>query len=240
MVRACSIGDSTFAERLAASQNAAAVGDISHPALNIDDMNDAGGTGGTLLGKFAGTLMPAPEATQALDDFADDGADDRDLEHLKEKYADLNSKTFRIKEVLTQKAGLAGEDPYDLMQTMHDTIAAMPDGVDKNNCVAMYNAVFAVYESARGNADLREFAADVFTAQRAYYNNKAKKAALTAELKMLNQLYDEQEEAQMMETLAKKRAARAAALQSKAEEKAAKRAEKGESSKRARTKADLM
>jgi hypothetical protein len=222
LVRACSIGDSTFAERLAASQEAAAAGDIAHPA-DIEDEEQAGGP--------AGGLMPAPQATQAMDDFGgDDGDDDRELELLREKYGDLNSKTFRIKELLTRKAGLAGEDPFDLMQSMHDTIAAMPAGADKDNCVAMYNAVFAVYESARGNEKLREFAAGVFTAQLAYYNNKAKKAALNAELKMLNQLYDEQEEAQMMENLAKKRAARAAALQQKATEKAAKRAEKGEPS----------
>ena len=83
----------------------------------------------------------------------------------------------------------------------------------KANDLVIYNAILMIYKSARG------FAADVFTAQRAratIIRTRREDVALTAKLKMLNRLYDEQEEKQMMEKLAKTAAACAAALEQKA------------------------
>ncbi len=226
-----SIGDSSFAERLAEGQKAATEGDVQHPAGGEEDEPE-------WLSGHNAVLQPAPACTQQ-DDFGglDDGDDDRALELLNEKYPDLNSKTFRMRDLMTKKAGIinkAGADPYTLMENMHDNIDSMDEGGDKTNDTAMYNAIFTMYESARKNEELRDFLADVFGGLRVHYETKEEKAAINSELKTLTKLYDEQEEKQLMENLAKKREARKAALEMKASEKAkkidAKAAAKGESS----------
>lgn len=223
-----SIGDAAFAERLAEGQKAAADGEVQHPAAGDEEPE-------WLSGPAPASLQPAPASTQMDYDLggSEAGDDDRQLELLNEKYADLNSKTFRMKDLMTKKAGIlnkAGPDPYILMEGMHDTIDEMEEGEDKTESTAMYNAIYTIYESARKNEKLRDFCADLFSAQRDYYTDKAKKAALDGELKMITTLYDEQEEKVMMENLAKKRADRKAALEAKASEKAKKLDAKAESS----------
>lgn len=220
LYRQMSIGDTKFAERLAEGQKAAAEGDVQHPAGGDEDEPE------WLSGANPASLQPAPASTQMDDTFSEaSNDDDRQLELLNEKYADLNSKTYRMKDLMTKKAGIlnkAGSDPYTLMEGMHDTIDGMEDGEDKTNDTAMYNAIYTIYESARKNKDLRDFCADLFSAQRDYYKDKEQSAAIDSELKMITKLYDEQEERVMMENLAKKREQRKAALETKASEKAKK------------------
>jgi len=232
LTRQMSIGDAEFAERLAEGQKAAADGDVQHPAEGDEDEPD------WLSGHTHVGLNPVPACTQQEDTFSEeDNDDDRQLELLNEKYGDLISKTFRMKELMTKKAGIlnkAGPDPYTLMTGMHDAIDGMEDGENKTSDTAVYNAISTLYDSARKNETLRDFLSDVFGGLREHYDTKEEKAAINRELKMITKLYDEQEERVMMENLAKKREARKAALEAKASEKAkkidAKDAAKAESS----------
>ena len=222
LTRQMSIGDADFAERLAEGQKAAIEGDVQHPANGDEDEPE------WLDGHNPGALQPAPAQTQ-MEDMSSDGEehdDDRDLELLNEKYGDLNAKTFRMKELMTKKAGIlnkAGDDPYNMMEQMHDTIDAMEDGEQKTADTAMYNAIYAIYESARKNKSVRNFVAEVFKAQWEYYEDKEQKEAINAELKKLDKLYYEQEQTQVLAKLAKNREARLAALEMKASEKAKKK-----------------
>jgi hypothetical protein len=232
LARQMSIGAANFAQNLAEGQQAAAEGDIHHPADGDNEEPE------WLSGHNATFLQPVPAESQE-DVISDDGNgdDDRKLELLNGQYVDLNSKTFRMKDLLTKKAGLlnkAGADSYELMATMHDTIDGMEDGEEKANDCAMYNAIFTLYESARKNERLLYFVSDVFGGLREKHDTKEEKLAIDTEYKMLTKLYDEQEEKQVFEKLAEKRAARKAALAMKAEEKAkkleAKEASKAEAS----------
>ena len=232
LARQMSIGAANFAQNLAEGQQAAAEGDIRHPADGDDEEPE------WLSGHNATFLQPVPAETQE-DVISDDGNgdDDRKLELLNGQYVDLNSKTFRMKDLLTKKAGIlnkAGADPYELMTTMHDAIDGMQDGEEKANDCAMYNAVFTLYESARKNEQLLHFVSDVFGGLREKHDTKAEKLTIDTEYKMLTKLYDEQEEKQTLEKLAEKREARKAALEMKASEKAkkleAKEASKAEAS----------
>lgn len=211
-----SIGDSEFADRLAAGQAAAKDGEMIYE----EEPEWLSGHN---------KLQPPPVATQSEDVW---GAEDNEelITKVKKDHPDLTSKTFRVKQLLTTKASIdqkAGVDSYDLLTEMHDSIDDMEDGEDKKNDTAMYNAIYTIYETARNNASLRNFMADLFAAQRQYYNDKEEKKTINAELKVLNDLYNEQEEKQMMEALANKRRAREATLQQKAEAKATKLAEAG-------------
>ena len=157
------------------------------------------------------------------------GDDDRQIELLKEKFLSLNAKSCRMKDLMANRQmheNKGGPDPYEMMEGMHDAIEAMEEGDDKASSIAMYNAIFAIYESARSNSYLREFVADLFPAQRDYYKVKEEKRAINDELKMLATLYDEQELVQTMKLLKEKQEQRKAALEAKATAKAAKMAAK--------------
>ena len=72
--------------------------------------------------------------------------------------------------------------------------------------------------------------ADIFTAQRDYYKNKAKKDNIMREWKMLSKLHDDQEDRKIeMEKIAR-RAKREQEMLAKSKEKAEKRKEKDEAS----------
>ena len=55
---------------------------------------------------------------------------------------------------------------------------------------------------------LRDFVAYVFAAQKSYYKNKHERNAIATELRILNKLYSDQEEEDMMAKLAERRKAR--------------------------------
>jgi len=185
-------------------------------------------------------LMPAPDGTQ-LDEDADSnaGEDDRALEHLKEKYGTLNAKTFRMKDLYTQKHELninPIKDPYMIMSEMHDWVEDMDEGDEKLHSVQMFNLLHAVFEMNRKNQATLEFAADLFTAQREYYTRKKNKREVDTELVQLTQLYDEQEMQQTMNALYEKQKQRKAMLEAKGTAKAEKKAaDKADGGKRQKT-----
>jgi len=237
-----SIGDAAFAANLAAGVAAAADGDTVDPTDVDAEMEEllafakkqlSFGGAGEAGGIPAGGLMAAPVATQAGDvDLGDDeGDDDRALELLKEKYSTLNAKTYRMKDLMAEKHKMedAG-DPYDLMNSMHDSVEGMTDGEDKMQSVQMFNTVAAVFESARHNEGLRVFCAELFTAQKAYYETKERMLEVTTEYKQLGKLYDEQMYAKAMEELERKKAEREAMLEKKGKAKAEKAAAKAAAS----------
>jgi len=226
-----SIGDRDFAQRLAEGQAVAAGGDVQHPAAGEGEPE-------WLSGPPPAGLEPVPEQTQQEDYNCGSDDDDYRKEELKKKYSDLNSKTYRMKELMTKQATMAnqaGPDPYDLMEKMHDDVDAIEDDDEKTYSSQMYNAIYAQYESARKNEDLRNFLADVFGGLRDHYDTKEEKVAIKDEIKILTELYNEQEEEQMLAALAKKREDRKLALETKAAAKA-KKLEARPPAKRAKSK----
>jgi len=221
MARQLSIGTERFAERLADAQVATAEDETAYPALEDNDDKEVGAGGHE-------ELHPPPEGTQhdyePLMEY-----DEAEKEEASEKFPDLHAKTWRMKELLTKKATImnnAGPNPHDLMANMHDMIERAEDGTDKSQDIAMYNAINAIYESSRTNSDLRNFLADLFGAQRGYYNDKEQLDDIGREFTLLSKLYEKQEMQQMQEKVVKNREARMAALEVKASEKAKKNAEK--------------
>ena len=92
---------------------------------------------------------------------------------------------------------------------------------------------------AHGHPDIFGRAVEKGKQDLSHGETKEEKAAIDAELKMLTNLYDEQEEKQIMENLAKKREARKSALEMKASEKAKKieaKAEEKSAAKKQRAK----
>ena len=225
------IGDADFAANLAAGVTAAAVTTTVDPPDVDDEMEEllsfarrqlsiGGGSAG---GIPAGGLMDAPVATQQeLVDLGDDDDDRTALDALTEKYPTLTAKTFRMRELLAEKLKLdeAG-DPFELITSMHDTVEGMPDGEDKLQSTQMFNAVAAVFESARKNEGLRVFSAELFSALKSYYETKEHKMAVTTEYNQLNKLYNEQEYEKMMADFDRKKAERASMLERKVAAKAA-------------------
>lgn len=228
------IADAEFAKKVKEGQEAAAQGEVIHPAEDEEDMPDwlAGHTSGP-------ALMPAIEASQAYDGgFSEGSAAESRSEQLSLEYPDLTSKTFRMKALLTQEeidAKHAGPDFYDLMQGMHDDVDNMPEGDDKNNASAVYNTAHAMVSLARKNEDVRNFCADVFSGLKHHYDTKEEKATRAIDLKLLIELHAEQEKSQMLASLAKKHAERLASLKSKAVEKAKKADAKPPAMKKAKS-----
>jgi len=183
--------------------------------------------------------MPAPDGTQFDEDADNDaGEDDRTLELLKEKYATLNAKTFRMKDLYAKKHELQMnpiKDPYLIMSEMHDSVEDMDIGEDKTQAVQMFNLFHAIFEINRKNQATLEFAAELFTAQRDYYNRKKVKREIDAELAQLSELYDEQETEQTMNALYEKQRARKAILEAKGTAKAEKKAAEKVEGKRQKT-----
>ena len=135
-----------------------------------------------------------------------------------------------MKELLTQKEHLTGDDPFDKMEEMRAFVEKMPDGDDKAEYLLMYNQVAAIFTHARTNEGLRNMLADIFTAQRDYYKNKAEKVKLVREWKMLSKLHDEQEDEEIEKKKMERRAKREQEMLAKSKEKAEKRKEKDEAS----------
>lgn len=231
MTRASSsIGAEGFAERLQLGLTAAGNGDV-HSDFQITGIDEAE----EFLQQAQNQLDAGPKLTSApmqtqeaaSDDEEEDDIDVAFKEEVNERFESLNAKTFRMRELLKVKMDSdAGEDPYELMQAMHDAVEAAP----KDEDVVMFNTIDVMFETARSNPELLDFLARVFAAQQAYYTRKAKVGAATRELRALHELYDKQEEEVAMAALRRKQEQRAEQLANKvkasADKKAAKKAAK--------------
>lgn len=214
--RSASIADPTFAARLAAGQAEAREGDANNELeMEEDDRLE------DIRADFPnrGELQPAPEMTQAVGDDEDDTNNDEEVakEALKQNFPTLNGMTFRQKELWAKKHHLlmkAGKDPYTLTVEMREAIERS-EGDDKQESIEMFNAIYAVFQSARGNAHLRNFIADLFHSQREYYQSKEEKRSIDLELRQMGELYDETEYEQAMQILKDKQAQRKLTLELK-------------------------
>ena len=213
-------GNSAFAVRLAEAQAASANDEMMHPAEGAEDDEPE------WLHWHENKMQPAPQASQEMEEeYHVEAYDDRELVLLDEKYATLNAKTFRMKDLMAKREMhelKAGQDPYELMSNMYETIEAMPEGEDKNDSIHVWNGIYTIFETGRKNANLRAFLADLFPAQRDFYLVQKEKREIADELRMLSKLYDEQELEQTMKALKEKQEKRKASIEAKAVAKAVK------------------
>ena len=91
---------------------------------------------------------------------------------------------------------------------------------------------FDARKEARTNEALRKFVADVFAAQDAYYKAKSTRHSVNVELRLLTELYNEQELEQEMAKLKERQAVKRAAVQAKGAAKAKREAEAVEKGKK--------
>ena len=150
---------------------------------------------------FGSGLVDVPEAPQVEDEDEEEeekGFDDRELEMLKNTYSTLTSKTQRIMKILgMQQKMMENFDehgtPFEILTNKYQQIDAMKDCEEKRGAIKIFNVLSALFGEARGNPDLREFAAKLFSQTSDYYSLKKKKKEMKEELKMLILLRDEQE-----------------------------------------------
>ena len=236
-----SIGDADFQELLAAGAAAAAQGDTFDPTALIEGEMDellAGTQELNVSGSVPpGLLMTMPEMTQDVTEVTD-ADDDRELELMHEKFNSQNAKSVRQKDLYSKMHMMeAGGCPYDKLHEMGAKIEEMPDGEDKAQSAAVFNAAGSLFQTARTNEGLRVFLVELFSSQKMYYEYKEERKATKKELRMLTALYDEHEYKKTMEELEKKKAERREMLEKKGKEKSAKDAAKAaeSASKRAKT-----
>ena len=217
-----SIGVQGFADDLVGKLQGAKVGDDDGYDQFLDAAEQEQRAGGQSL------LAAPPMQTQPAYE-EEEEEDEDEAEALNQKYETLTSKTFRMKALaskrheLSQEATKAG-NPFEIIADMYETIDAMPDDDDKINSIEMWNAVVALFQAARHNEGLREFTSLVFSSQKSYYNNKKEMTVVNNELKLLQDLYDKQEQTAVMKALKDKQQARKMSLESKVQEKATKKA----------------
>ena len=176
------------------------------------------------------TLAEPEIATQVMESGTDDLFGEREQE-LQANNPDLNAKTYALKRAFLIKADIVGSAPvnnvYVMLKEMADSIRGMEDGEDKEETIYLFNCINAIFKVGRKNDKVRTFAADLFTAQVNYYENKEKLEEVDLDIKLLTKLYDEQEKQQMLEKWEKTRQARKVAMETAAMEKAAKNKEEG-------------
>jgi hypothetical protein len=175
------------------------------------------------------TLAPAPEEGFSQMQDSDQGDDDREIAILREQFATLNHKCYRIKDLWAtahQMQEHPVENPYEKQTVMHNGIDSMAEGESKMASIKMYNIVNAVFQASRTNADLLDYVAELFPMQRAYYAARKQKNAVDAEIAMLTKLYEEQERANTLAKLEETQALRRKSIAQKGEAKAAKDAAK--------------
>ena len=230
MQRQASIGNAGFAEHLAAGQQAALDNELMDE--NEDDrlediMADFPAAGGERP-----ALNPLPTATLEVGGGGGVAAhDDRALELLNEKHPQLQSKACALKDAWARKTQLdsetqSGEDPYDMMGTMHNGISSMPEGPEKKHSVEMMNVLMAMSAAARQNEGLRNFLAEFFPAQVKYYRIKNENRSLDTKISMLTKLYNEQETQAALAALLETQQKRTEAVAEKGRIKAVRAAEK--------------
>ena len=154
------------------------------------------------------------------------------LATLREKYDKLNGMAYRLKDLFAMKEKLlsnpAGTGPYSTLHEMHLAVTDMEEGDDKEQATQMFNAIAEIFEVARSNEGLREFAAKVFSGQRDYYQIKAEKQAVDTEMRVLQGLYHELEMKNHIARLREQQEQRLEAIKVKGRKKAAKEAAKEE------------
>tara|TARA_R110002072_G_scaffold233254_1_gene390670 strand:+ start:403 stop:1152 length:750 start_codon:yes stop_codon:yes gene_type:complete len=175
------------------------------------------------------TALFDPQATQMDDEC--EGEDEEDADALKEeiahKYATLNIKTYRMRELMGQKmkAGEAGS-PYEMLDAMRSSIEEQEAGEQQTYDAQVFNAICAIFQETRKNEDLRGFVAGLFSSQDEYYKAKVVKRTAGKELAILQELYNEQELEHEMAKLKERQDARMAALAAKSVAQAQRQAEK--------------
>lgn len=172
--------------------------------------------------------------------------DDSDGEHVlaavKEKYTNLNAMSYRLKDLHAQLCILlkrGSKNPYDMLLEMQALIDSMDDGDDKQQSIQAFNTIIVLFSAVRENDDLRVFVADLFSSFNNYREDKPKITELRQEINIINDVYAEQENLQVMTALKEKQAARraqlavkGAAVAEKAEAAETKKAEAVEAKKR--------
>jgi hypothetical protein len=154
-----------------------------------------------LLSRMEGEepLMSVPEASQQVDEEeSEKGFDDRQLEMLGNNYSTLTAKTQRIMKILGMQQQMNDNfeeygTPFEMLKVKHQQIDSMKDCDEKRSSIKMFNVLTAVIGEARGNPELREFVARLFSQTSEYYSIKEKKKEMKEELNMLINLRDEQE-----------------------------------------------
>lgn len=179
--------------------------DLAYENDLIDDAlaTEAAGVqaGSGFVSGFGSGLVDVPEATQVEDEDEEEEEnrfDDRELEMLKNTYSTLTSKTQRIMKILgMQQKMMENFDehgtPFEILTNKYQQIDAMKDCEEKRGAIKIFNVLSALFGEARGNPDLREFAAKLFSQTSDYYTLKEKKKEMKEELNMLILLRDEQE-----------------------------------------------
>ncbi len=228
LARNMSIGDATFAERLQVGQGIAAAGIVraNDDVLGMEENDRQEDIEADF--ELSPQLRPMPARTQEVTFTGDDDDDEEmptasDKETCKALFATLNAKSYRLKDraAALYKLNEGGiPDPYAILETMHSSIEAMEEGDERTQNCHMLNALITVFESARTNPGLRNFASTLFSTQKAYYEYRIEKRAIKKEMAVLNELYDEQEDELQQEALKKKQQERRAMLMNKGEAKA--------------------
>lgn len=161
---------------------------------------EAGGAGGTGFGSGSGSgLMDVPEASQIeADEEEDYRFDDRQLEMLGSTYSTLTAKTQRVMKLLGLQQQMMDRfdehgTPFEMLKAKHQEIDEMKDCEEKRASIKAFNVLTAVFNEARGNPELRDFAGKLFSQTSDYYSMKQKKTEMKEELQMLIHLRDEQE-----------------------------------------------
>ena len=175
-------------------------------------------------------LKAVPAATQA-DGIEDEEEDDDLLAKVKEAYPNLNSMSYRLKDLHAQLCILlkrGSKNPYDMLLEMQKLIDEMDEGEDKQQSIQAFNTIIVLFSAVRENDDLRVFVADLFSSFNNYREDKPKIAELHKEINILNDLYDTQQQEQMLAAFEKQKEQRRAMLAAKGAAAAAKAEEKAE------------
>ena len=156
------------------------------------------------------SLAPVPQMTQGNYDDDDDAEDDSKVGQITELYPDMNKMSYALKNKhaeLWQYTERAGTNPYDMLAAMQKQIDAATNE-NKQQDIAAYNTLVTLFGAAREDENLRQFAADLFTSLNHYKEDKPKIAVLKEEIKILNTLYAEKEEENVLTVLRAKQKAR--------------------------------
>ena len=229
MSRQPSIGSATFASQLDAHNKDTAAGLVSNAPMDMLEIESQARVDSLARVSPAG-LFPVPQASLEIDTGdGDTNFDDGHVDKLSEAFPTLNSKSYRQKDLYTERHLLlekAKEDPFEMLEAMASGIEAQDEGETKANDVATFNAIVPMFSAARETPGLRDFLAKLFGSLDSYYKSKERRAEIDNELKILADLYNTQEIEAEMERLKARQEARKAALLTKGKAKADKTMEK--------------
>jgi hypothetical protein len=234
--RPSSIGTANMAGDLRAALDNSVAQDVPGAAEDIEER----------IEEAERNMAPVPQMTQEAMSEDDEPEDDAKVGQLKETYPDLNRMSYGLKNMhaelflLTERAG---NNPFDMLTEMQESIEAETPGGDRQQSTTAFNTLVALFGAARENEGLRRFAADLFTSLNHYKEDKPKIAVLREEIKILNTLYSEKEEETVLAALRAKQQARQQAVAAKGAAQADKKRKAGEekdAAKKAKTKASEL